>query len=725
MMEKLELQTPCFIVDVDDFKNNIRRFQNALKEYYKNSIVSYSVKTNSLPLLLDIANREDCFCEVVSYDEFHLAVKMGVDMQHIVYNGPLKDEATLLAAVNHGAYVNIETQREIDWLIQNEIKDSNHLGIRLNIDLDEISPKDAKEGEGNSRFGFSYKNGEFQSAVSKLEDHGIKINGIHIHRTSATRSLNVYKNICEYVSSVIKEIGLELQYIDIGGGFYGNYKGKPDYIDYVKVISEHLHVKNDSTVIVEPGNALVASSIQFLTSVIDKKDIDDTAILVTDESRIDIDPFFHKKTYQYEVFTQQKEIAAVPQKIVGCTCLENDILMILPSERKLQVGDQICFHDQGAYTMTLTPNFIRLLPRVYALSENEYALVRNPLSVDDWMATSILERKDRPSILFSNAGRRGTLIKDFKKSLGHNVKLIATDNWCVAPALFEADEYYVTPKITDPDYISRLIEICKKENVKAITTCIDPEIELLAQNRELFIQNGILPLCPDKDTAALCFDKYKMYEYLAENGIKTIQTFDTLENFEHAYQSGKIKFPVFIKPRCGSGSVGISKVENEEELKEKLKEAKSEYIIQEYMAGEDFDADVYIDAISNEAVAVFSKKKIETRIGGASKTISFKDEKLFAFIQNIVKQFKFYGPVDMDFFYQDGEYYLSEINPRFGGAYLHAFGAGVDFPKMILNNMKGITNDPIIGDYDEGVLMLMYDEVVITTLDQLRGDYND
>ena len=79
----------------------------------------------------------------------------------------------------------------------------------------------------------------------------------------------------------------------------------------------------------------------------------------------------------------------------------------------------------------------------------------------------------------------------------------------------------------------------------------------------------------------------------------------------------------------------------------------------------------------------------------------------------------------MDFFYQDGEYYLSEINPRFGGAYLHAFGAGVDFPKMILNNMKGITNDPVIGDYDEGVLMLMYDEVVITTLDQLRGDYND
>lgn len=724
-MEKAELQTPCFIVDVDDFKNNIRRFQKALKAYYKNSIVSYSVKTNSLPLLLDVADQEDCFCEVVSYDEYNLAIRMGVDIQHIVYNGPLKDEKTFVEAVKKGAYVNVETQREIDWLIQNKLYDSKHIGIRLNIDLNEISPADAKENEGNSRFGFSYENGELQKAIKRLEDHGIKINGLHVHRTSATRSLNVYKNICKYASSVIKELELDLQYIDMGGGFYGNYKGRPDYIEYVQAIYENLNVEKEITVIVEPGNALAASGVQFLTSVIDKKRINDTVVLVTDGSRIDIDPFFHKSSYQYEVFTQQKEEAPFPQTIAGCTCLENDILTVLESEKQLQVGDKICFCDQGAYTMTLTPNFIRLSPQVYAKSDKEYTLVRNPLSVDEWIATSIIKDKDKPAILFSNAGRRGTLIKDFKKSLGHNVKIIATDNWCVAPALFEADEYYVTPKITDTEYISRLIEICKKENVKAVTTCIDPEIEILAQNRELFLKNGILPLCPDKDTAALCFDKYKMYEYLVKNDIKTIRTFDSLTSFDAAYQSGKITFPVFIKPRCGSGSVGIAKVEDYEELKEKLKDTGEKYIIQEYMAGEDFDADVYIDAISNDAVAVFSKKKIETRIGGASKTISFKDEKLFAFVKKIVEKFKFYGPVDMDFFYQDGEYYLSEINPRFGGAYLHAFGAGVDFPKMILNNINGVINDPVIGDYDEGVLMLMYDEVVITTSDQLRGDYND
>ena len=136
-------------------------------------------------------------------------------------------------------------------------------------------------------------------------------------------------------------------------------------------------------------------------------------------------------------------------------------------------------------------------------------------------------------------------------------------------------------------------------------------------------------------------------------------------------------------------------------------------IIQEYMDCIDLDADVYIDTITHEAVAAFSKKKIETRIGGASKTVSFKDEKLFDFISKIVKTLKFNGPVDMDFFYRDGQYYLSEVNPRFGGAYLHAYGAGVDFIKLIENNLNGIANKPNFGDYEEGVVMMMYDSVVI------------
>ena len=150
-----------------------------------------------------------------------------------------------------------------------------------------------------------------------------------------------------------------------------------------------------------------------------------------------------------------------------------------------------------------------------------------------------------------------------------------------------------------------------------------------------------------------------------------------------------------------------------------------DYIIQEFMQG-DCDADAYIDYYSKEVVSNFFKKKIETRIGGASKTISFKDQR-FVWLRAVFLCIFSTLPEQLIWisFFRDGEYYLSEINPRFGGAYLHAYGAGVDFFKLIINNINGVTNEVRIGDYDEGVLMLMYDDVVITKEVDLLRDYHD
>ena len=316
------------------------------------------------------------------------------------------------------------------------------------------------------------------------------------------------------------------------------------------------------------------------------------------------------------------------------------------------------------------------------------------------------------NILMCSVGRRGELLKDFKNSMSENSKIIATDLSPYAPALYFADKQYLVPCIEAPSYIDTIMDICKKEQINAITTFIDPEIEILAKNRKRFSELGIVVLAPYEETAALCFDKYKMFKKLSSCGIPTVMTWGTIEEFDEARAAGMVDFPVFIKPRTGSGSVGARKVFNYDILLESMKEDPS-LIIQEFMDCEDLDADVYIDTITHEAVSAFSKRKIETRIGGASKTVSFKDEKLFSFISEIVKVLKFNGPVDMDFFYRNGEYYLSEINPRFGGAYLHAYGAGVDFIKLIEKNLNGEANEPTFGDYEEGIVMMMYDSVVI------------
>ena len=291
----------------------------------------------------------------------------------------------------------------------------------------------------------------------------------------------------------------------------------------------------------------------------------------------------------------------------------------------------------------------------------------------------------------------------------------------VAPALFFADETHLVPRITAPDYFERVTDICRKSEVKAITTLIDPEIELLAKHRSELQSMGVLPLCPADWTAHLCFDKYEMFRHLRSKGVRTVLTYNSLESFKEGLASGKIRFPVFMKPISGSGSVGIGRCETMQEVEEKWNDGKFNYIIQELMTGGDCDADVYVDCISHKPVAIFSKKKIESRIGGASKTISYKDPKLFEFVEQVCSVLELNGPCDMDFFIKDGKYYLSEINPRFGGAYLHAYGAGVDFIRLILHNMNEKENKSMVGQYDEDVIMLMYDDVVITRKSDLMS----
>lgn len=324
------------------------------------------------------------------------------------------------------------------------------------------------------------------------------------------------------------------------------------------------------------------------------------------------------------------------------------------------------------------------------------------------------------NILFCSVGRRCELLKDFRKALGDKVRIVVTDNSPYAPALAFSDVSYKVPLITDENYIPMILDICKKEKINAITTLIDPEISILADHRAEFEALGVEVLAPYKETADLCFDKYEMFKYLSEKGVRTVKTYGTFEDFDKDYKEGKISLPVFVKPRTGSGSVGARRVESYELLKEVM-ERSPELIIQELMTGKDMDADLYVDTVSGEVIAIFSKKKISTTIGGANKTISFKDEKLFEFVKDAMKVFKFNGPLDMDLFFQDGEYYLSEINPRFGGAYLHAYGAGVDFPSFIYRNvMEKEANKQQIGQYNENVVMMMYDSVVIDTLDNLQ-----
>ncbi|MBB5174564.1 ATP-grasp domain-containing protein [Texcoconibacillus texcoconensis] len=319
---------------------------------------------------------------------------------------------------------------------------------------------------------------------------------------------------------------------------------------------------------------------------------------------------------------------------------------------------------------------------------------------------------DDLNILVLSCGTRNKIVQYFKKEVGNYGRVIATDCSELAPALYDADEHYIVPKMTEEGYLDTILNICRANDIKAVLSLIDPELTFLAQNKESFLNIGTTPIVSDYKVVEMCFDKYKMYEFLVQNGFKTVKSYVDKEQFYSDVEAGYINYPVFIKPVKGSASINISKVTSKEEV-ELLFSRFDNLMIQEFMDGIEYGADVYIDLFSNEPVSIFIKEKLKMKAGETDKSVSFKDEKLSKLIESFVKTVGFKGVIDIDIFEVDGEYYISEVNPRFGGGYPHAYAAGINVPNMVINNLKGNINENIIGDYVEGIYMLKYNEVVI------------
>ena len=299
------------------------------------------------------------------------------------------------------------------------------------------------------------------------------------------------------------------------------------------------------------------------------------------------------------------------------------------------------------------------------------------------------------NILRLSAGTRNKIVQYFKKEVGADGKVVATDCSNLAPAVYDADKFYLVPRITAPGYLEHILEICRKEQIDGVFSLIDPELSMLAKEKDRFLEIGVTPIISPYDLVETCFDKYKMYQMLCTMQIPTGKCFVEKEAFYQAVEKGEISYPVFIKPVKGSASININKVNSKEEV-ELLFTLYDDLMIQEYMDGQEYGADVYIDMLSGKCTSIFVKKKVKMRAGETDKSVSFKDEKLFTILRDFVERCGFRGMIDIDIFDIDGTYYISEVNPRFGGGYPHAYACDVNMPKQVLENLAGRENEVTI-----------------------------
>ena len=298
------------------------------------------------------------------------------------------------------------------------------------------------------------------------------------------------------------------------------------------------------------------------------------------------------------------------------------------------------------------------------------------------------------NILVLSVGTRNKIIQYFKKELQGKGKVVATDMSRLAPALYEADAFYIVPRMTDPGYIEKILEICKKEEITGVLSLIDPELSLIAQNK------------------GRSLNKWEMYQWLEHHHYRCAKSYIDKKEFFVDVEKGEAKYPVFVKPVCGSASIAISKVYDRETIN-LLFDHNDGLMIQEYLEGQEIGADCYIDLISGKLVSVFTKKKLVMRAGETDKAVSFIDPVLNELIQEFVTEMGYRGQIDIDVFENGGKYYISEVNPRFGGGYPHAYECGVNHMRLIVNNLEKKVNQNREPDYEEGIFMMKYNEISI------------
>lgn len=307
---------------------------------------------------------------------------------------------------------------------------------------------------------------------------------------------------------------------------------------------------------------------------------------------------------------------------------------------------------------------------------------------------------ERNNVLLTCAGRRNYLVEFFKQALDGKGKVVCTDCSLQAPAMAEADVAIKVPRVYEKNYVDTILNICKDNSIGLVVSLNDLDLPILSERAADFKNINVALSVSKKSVIDICFDKIKTIEFLKSLGLKAPLTYTNFDSAKEAIQNGILKFPLVLKPRWGSGSIGLEFPQDMEELelsfnllKKKLsntilKQASSQdwqnaIMIQERLPGEEYGLDVVND-FNSKNVAVFVKRKIRMRAGETDIAQSVDIPTLVDIGKRISENLAHIGNLDCDIFYDGQDAYVLEMNPRFGGGYPFTQYAGANIPKAYI-----------------------------------------
>ena len=389
--------SPLFVFSEQSLVSRYHDLRQAFARRYARVRLAWSYKTNYLQAICRVFHREGAWAEVVSPMEFDKALHTGVPADHIHFNGPYKPDAAIETAVRGGSPIHLDSFDELHRVerISERIGVRARVAIRVNLAVEGLPAW--------SRFGLNLESGQAREAARRVIAGGkMDLVGLHCHIGTFILGPVAYSiaaaKIVDLANLLKHELGLKLEFIDLGGGFASRNSLKDTYLSgdqaspsferYADAICDEL-AKLDyaptelPTLVLETGRALCDDAGYLVSSVIASKRLPDGRRALVIDAGVNL--LFTSFWYKHDVLPAQATPGTQePTVLYGPLCMNIDVLRDAVQLPPLEAGERVVFKNVGAYNVTQWMQFITLRPAVVMVGrDGQVATIRRAELLSD------------------------------------------------------------------------------------------------------------------------------------------------------------------------------------------------------------------------------------------------------------------------------------------------------------------------------------------------------
>lgn len=382
-----EFGTPVYVDDEQRIRENYRNIHGAFSRFMDTRI-HYACKANTSLAFLRVMEQEGSGIDAVSIGEVLSCLKAGFSPDRIMYTGVSVSDAELKAVTDAGVMVNVDSMCELERLAR--IAPCTDISFRVTPGIGSGHSAKVTTGNKGSKFGIPLD--QAISAYARAKDLGFNVRGIHAHIGSGGQTAEPFMDMMEVLIELVnqlKEIGIDLDFIDMGGGIGVPYRPQEDEMDLgelAAVITGMIEDETDiKTLILEPGRYISADAVVLLTRVNDVKDAGTRKYVGVDAGfNTLIRPAMYDSYHHVALANKMGKACTDKYDIVGPICESGDYLAhdrVLPEPRP---GDIVAVYDAGAYGVSMSSRYnSRPLCAEVMVKDGKADLIREAETMED------------------------------------------------------------------------------------------------------------------------------------------------------------------------------------------------------------------------------------------------------------------------------------------------------------------------------------------------------